>query len=179
MQLLIPCFFSKLSLCMEFCKVSGSSSRCEHLPNLDPKLRFQPQLSADGDVVRSHPPAGRRRGNARATPRCGAKRPMGCTSSAVLPAAARSLVLRRWRVPQPKDGRSCAEASGTTCISLTARPPRGQRSVCFLLGSCNCHLGSYFLWTFLACPCEILGIWSYVATISGFVQNAFWTGQLV
>ena len=48
-------FDLKLSLCMELCGVSGTSSRCEHLPNLDPKLRFQPQLSADGDVVRSHP----------------------------------------------------------------------------------------------------------------------------
>ena len=75
------------------------------------------------------PPAGRRRRAEKATPRCGAKRPMGCTSSAVGPAA-RSSVLRRWRVPQPKDGRSCAEATRTPCISLTARPPRGQRSMC-------------------------------------------------
>ena len=112
-------------------------------------------------IGQKSPPAGRRRRPVRATPRCGAKRPMGCTSSAVT-TAARSSVLRRWRVPQPKDGRSCAEATRTTCISLTARPPRGQRSVCrrnsyFLLGSCNCHLGSYFLWTLLALRLRNLG----------------------
>ena len=45
---------------------------------------------------------------------------------------------QKWRVPQPKDGRSCAEASSTTCISLTARPPErtevGEASEQFLLG---------------------------------------------
>ena len=84
--------------------------------------------------------------------------------SPVLGAAAR----KRWRVPQPKDGRSCAEASSTTCISLTARPPErtevGEASKqfpfgfarlwyfnCFETGetsniSCHqpCHFASYF-----------------------------------
>ena len=127
MKLLIPFYVSKLSLCTEFCRVSGTSSRCEH-PKPGSKTPFPATIVGRRRRGQKSPSAGRRRRPALITARCGAMRPMGCTSSAVR-TAARSSVLRRWRVPQPKDGRSCAEATRTTCISLTARPPRGQRSV--------------------------------------------------
>ena len=47
---------------------------------------------------------------------------------------------QRWRVPQPKDGRSCAEAAiWTTCTSLTARR-RTASGWCWLTSSSKLDL---------------------------------------
>ena len=97
MQLLIPCCFLKIqSLYGLFCGVSGTSSRCEH-PKPGSKTPFPATIVGRRRRGQKSPSTGRRRRNEKSTPRCGAKRPMGCTSSAVGSAAARSSVLRQWR----------------------------------------------------------------------------------
>ena len=129
MQLLIPCFFLNSVFVWNF--VGFLALRVD--VNISQTPFPATIVGSRRRIGQKSPSTGRRRRPETSTPRCGAKRPMGCTSSAVGTAAARSSVLRRWRVPQPKDGRSCAEAASTICISLTARPPRGQRS-CEILG---------------------------------------------
>ena len=143
--------------------------------NLAPKLRFQPrcrQAARWSEVTFSG--TAPTVGNSHTAVWSEAANGMyifgGCcdSGSPVLGAAAG----QRWRVPRPKDGRSCAEVTATTCISLTARPLErtevGEASEQFLLGFprlwdlnflktgdiskiCRhqtCHLGSYFLCPF-------------------------------
>ena len=83
---------SEFTFCTEFCGGSGTSSRGEHLQTCS-NTPF-PALVSRRRRGQKSPSAGRRRRPALATPRCGAKLPMGCTSSAVT-MAAWSSVLRR------------------------------------------------------------------------------------
>ena len=86
---------SKFTFCTEFCGVSGTSSRGEHLQTCS-KTPFPATLVFRRRRGQKSPSAGWRRRPAGNTPRCGAKLPMGCTSSAVwITTAAGSSVLGR------------------------------------------------------------------------------------
>ena len=77
---------SEFTFCTEFCGGSGTSSRRDHLQTCS-NTPFPATLVSRRRRGQKSPSAGRRRRPALATPRCGAKLPMGCTSSAVTMAA--------------------------------------------------------------------------------------------
>ena len=94
-------------------------------PNLAPKLRFQPpsqQAARWSEVTFSGTVPTARYGYTAVWSEAANGMYIfgwGDSDSPILGAAAG----QRWRAPRPKDGRSCAEATSTTCISLIARPP--------------------------------------------------------
>ena len=166
MHLLIQCFFLKTQFLYRILLGFWHFESRRISPNLNPKFCFQPRCgqAAMWSEVSSGGTAPTARDGHAAVWSEAANGMYIFGGSPVLGAAAR----KRWRVPQPKDGRSCAEASSTTCISLTARPPErtevGEASEqfpfgfarlwyfnCFETGetsniSCHqpCHFASYF-----------------------------------
>ena len=156
-------------------RVFWHSESRQNSPNLAPKLRFQPRCrqAARWSEVTFSGTAPTARGDHAAVWSEAANGMYifggwGDSNSPILGAAAG----QRWRAPRPKDGRSCAEATSTTCISLIARRPErtevGEASKQFLLGFARLwdlnflktgdiskicrhqprHLGSYFLCPF-------------------------------
>ena len=143
----------------------------QNSPNLAPKLRFQPrcrQVARWSEVTFSGTAPTARSDHAAVWSEAANGMYIfggwGDSGSPVLGAAAG----QRWRAPRPKQRRSCAEATSTTCISSIARPPErtevGEASKQFLLGFARLwglnflktgdiskicrhqpHLGSYFL----------------------------------
>ena len=184
MHLLKQCFFWKTQFLYRILLGFWHFESRRISPNLNPKFCFQPrcgQAAMWSEVTFSGTaPTARDAHTAVWSEAANGMYIFG--GSPVLGAAAG----KRWRVPQPKDGRSCAEASSTTCISLTARPPEsmevGVASEQFPFGfarlwdfncletgetsniSCHqpCHFASYFFVSipFLQpcwhCACESL-----------------------
>ena len=116
---------SKFTFCTEFCGGSGTSSRGDHLQTCS-NTPFPATLVSRRRRGQKSPSAGRRRRPAGNTPRCGAKLPMGCTSSAVTMPAAGSSAL--WR---GKGGESLNPKTAGAVLRLLEGPaflrPPGRR----------------------------------------------------